>query len=92
MGQPEGGGQTRNQGSAEEQDDGFPEGLHPEDHHPEGGPQAGHQQVTRRSSPRRSEEAPGLLPPPDPRAPLDPGSTPSCCSWVSPPTPSETSR
>lgn len=49
MGQLEGGGQTRDQSGAEDQDDGVPEGLHSEDHHPEGGPQEGHQQVRRRA-------------------------------------------
>lgn len=45
MGQPEGGGQTRDQGRAKEQDDRLPEGLHAEDRHPESGAPQGHQQV-----------------------------------------------
>lgn len=46
MGQPKGGGQARDQGRAEEQDDRLPEGLHAEDHHPESGAPQGHQQVS----------------------------------------------
>lgn len=45
LGQPKGGGQTRDQAAAQEQDDRVPEGLHREDHHPQSGAPPHHQQV-----------------------------------------------